>query len=288
MNCSQFQERISSAVDHCLPAEEQQEFDRHAEQCPRCRHDFGQEISTKVVICRRAHMVDVPPHLQRSILAAIEHEAAEDTSRGRQRSTLFRWNVLTAPAIAVALGTLLVALLVTRDSAHTDTSIPFNTAGLGAHDVLGESLRNFHRVLTGDIAPQMKSGNPDDLYRFFRGRTEFPVVVPTVPAWKLVGGVLDDFGGAAVAHLVYENNGDVVCVSQVCWETVRAGKALQLSSEITAALMSSGRFALRGGDGDAVVLWTRGGGLCIAVAHMDRDTLLTVLLGPEITEEPLP
>lgn len=288
MNCSQFQERISSAVDHCLPAEDRQEFDRHAAQCPRCRNDFDQEATTKVVIRQRARIVDVPPHLQRSILAAIEREAVDDASRGRERSPLLRWTALTAPAVAVALGTLVVALLVTRDSTPTDTSSPISTASLGVHDVLGESLRNFHGILSGDIAPQVKSSNPDDLYRFFSGRTEFPVVVPAIPAWKLVGGVLEDCGGAAVAHLVYENNGDVVCVSQVCWETVRAGKALQLSPEITSALTNSGRFMLRRGDNDAVVLWTHGGGLCIAVAHMDRDTLVTHLLGPEIAQEPSP
>jgi hypothetical protein len=201
---------------------------------------------------------------------------------------LFRGNFLTAPLIAVALCTLVVALLVTRKSGPPDTLIPLDAAGQGTPDVIGESLRNFHGVLSGAIVPEVKSSNPDDLYRFFSGRTEFPVVVPAVPAWTLIGGVLDDCGGSAVAHLFYENKGTVVCVTQACWETVRAGKTLRLSPQIAAAVAGSGRFSARGGDDDAVVLWTHGRGLCIAVAHMDRDSLIAHLLGSKNRGERLP
>jgi anti-sigma factor (TIGR02949 family) len=277
VNCSEFQERISSAADRYLSPREQEEFDRHADRCPPCRREFEMEVATKLVLRRRAHMVSVPPGLQQTILSRIRRETGSGIVKGEWWLSAHRRRHLVGPTLAFALAALGIALVVDRDSTPPDIGFPFSAASLGPDDVIGQSLRNFHGVLSGEIRPQLMSSSAEDLRRFFNGRTEFPVVVPDVREWKLVGGGMDEHRGSTLVHLVYECEGEYVYVYQACWNTVLTGKSLHLSPGATADLVRSGWFTRHGPRGDAVVAWTRGGALCVAVAHMDQDHLLRCL-----------
>jgi anti-sigma factor (TIGR02949 family) len=272
VKCKEFQERISAAVDRCLPASEIEAFDKHAETCPPCRREYETEAATKHVLQHRAHMVAVPPRVQESILSAIRREATE--SAGRSWWLELQGRPFFKPVVALILTVLIVVFVVNRKPSPPEVLSPITTASIGANDVIGQSLRNYHAVLSGAIKPQLLSSSADDLHHFFDGKTEFPVVLPVVREWKLVGGVLNQHQGTTLAHVVYECDGQYIYLYQACWETVQKGDLLSLSADVAEEVGRSGWSSRRVADGDAVVVWTTGRALCVAVAHMQRDSLL--------------
>jgi hypothetical protein len=148
------------------------------------------------------------------------------------------------------------------------------TAGLGANNVVRQSVDNYHKILRGEIVPQVGSNDPVELRGFFSGRTSFPVLVPQMKECACVGGVVNEHNGTGLAHVLYHRGTDVVYLYQACWETVQEGKMLEIAPEAKAALLETGWYTPRPTGIDAVVLWTHDRTLCIAVSHIAVDRLL--------------
>jgi anti-sigma factor (TIGR02949 family) len=277
VKCKEFQERISAAVDRCLPATETEAFDQHADRCPPCRREYEMEVATKHVLQRRAHMVAVPPRVQETILSAIRQDTASGDRAGGSWWLALQGRQFFKPLVALVMTALVVVVVVTREPSPPELLFPMATASIGPNDVIGQSHRNYHAVLSGDIKPQLLSSSAEDLHQFFDGKTEFPVVLPVVREWKLVGGVLNQHQGTTLAHVVYECDGQYVYLYQACWETVQKGEPLSLSADVSGEVARSGWSSRRGEDGDALVIWTCGRTLCVVVAHMQRDSLLRCL-----------
>jgi hypothetical protein len=172
-------------------------------------------------------------------------------------------------------------LIVTRPNRER---VPAGTpleASMVGNDVIRQSVSNFHGVLNGSIKPQIVSSEPEELRGFFTGKTEFPVFVPTMGEWVLVGGVANEHAGNSLAHVVYRHDDTIMYMYEVCWETVQKGEQLDMSAAAREDLLRSGWYAGGEPDGDAIIAWTRGRTLCVAVAHMDRARLLTCLRSME-------
>lgn len=222
-------------------------------------------------------MVAVPPRVQETILSAIRRDAASGDAAGGSWWPALQGRLLFKPLVALVMTALIVVLVMNREPSPPEALFPMVTASMGPNDVIGQSHRNYHAVLSGEITPQLLSSNAEDLHRFFDGKTEFPVIVPVVREWKLVGGVLNQQEGTTLAHVIYERDGQYVYLYQACWETVQKGEPLSLSADVSGELAHSGWSSWRGADGDAVVVWTCRGTLCVAVARMQRDSLLRCL-----------
>ncbi len=272
MNCEEFEERISAAVDRRLQRQEMQHFEEHARRCASCTRQYEDERSTKTFLVQHTRMVPVPADLQRSIATLIEREAggAETPRSGLLR---FMQAPLTRAAFAFGLTAVLLGAFLARYLEPTESS-PIVTAGLGANNVVRQSVDDFHKILRGEIAPQRTSAESVDLQDFFSGQTSFPVLVPVMKECTLVGGVLQDYNGMRLAHVVYRAGDDLISVYQVCWETVQEGKALDLTPEAKAELLKGGWYTPYPAGNDAVVLWRHGRTLCVAVSHIALERLL--------------
>jgi anti-sigma factor RsiW len=275
VKCEEFQDLIAAAVDRYLPGQEREMFEEHARRCPPCRSEYEAELSTKQLIRKRARMIVVPADLQQSILHQLEQKD------GASRSVRQLWLKVThAPLVrpAIALGfTALVALLITS-SANSPRQIPLlTTAGFGPNNVIHQSIENFHKILRGDISPQIVSSERSTVENFFSGRTGFPVMVPSMKECTLLGGVLNDHNGTPLAHVVYRAGDDIIYLYQACWETVQKGDVLEIAPEARTELITSGWYSSTSLESDALVLWKSDRTLCVAVSHMQREKLLDYL-----------
>jgi hypothetical protein len=278
VKCKEFQEQISAAVDRYLAKVEMDSFVEHAGRCPACRHEYELELTTNLVVHNRARMVRVPPTVQENILKSLDRE--ESPQRGSPFASLLR-RPYVKPAVAFAVTAVAVALFVTRP---TGERIPAGTpleASMIGKDVIRQSVSNFHGVLNGSIRPQIVSSEPEELKGFFTGKTEFPVLVPAMGEWMLVGGVVNEHAGNRLAHVVYRHDDTIMYMYQVCWETVQKGEQLDMSAVVREDLLHSGWYTGVEPDGEAIIAWTHGKTLCVAVARMDRARLLTCLRSME-------
>ncbi len=271
VDCKEFQERISSAVDRRLPQQEREQFEEHGRRCPACRQEYEQERSTKTLLREHVKMVHVPPDLQVAIARAIERQA-EGAEDSRSRLLSLVRTPRTRFALAFALTAVLIVFLARRS--EPPESAPVITAGLDANNVIRQSVDDFHRILRGELAPQVASAESVELQDFFTGKTSFPVVVPHMRECTLVGGVLQEHNGVRLPHIVYRAGDDVISVYQACWETVQEGQSLDLTPEAKAAILKNGWYTPAPAGNDAVVLWRHDRTLCVAVSHMGLDRLL--------------
>lgn len=274
VDCKEFQEQISPAVDELLQKDVLDSFVQHAQQCYACRNEFELESLTKTTVRTRARMVRAPADLIRRIEDALKREGTTSPA-GVQGM----WSSLLAlpfakPALSLAAFGVVLVLIFTLSRRSADGIPP---AVSPSNNVINQSLANYQAVVSGTFQPQQVSDDPQHLEGFFAGKTDFPVLVPQLSGCTLVGGVLNEHAGTTLAHVVYKREGNIIYMYEACWETVKQGQKLHLPQPVQDGLVRTGWFVETRPDGKSVVLWTKGNTLCAAVAHMSKEDLLACL-----------
>ena len=278
MECKEFQEHISPAVDRLLQKDSMESFEKHAEVCPTCRREYVLESMTKTLVRDKAKLVRTPGELVQRVTEQLMREG-----RAAPAGMNGWWSNVVAsryakPALAVGAAGIAVVILFSR--IERTSEYPAQAAN-PTNNVITQSLANYQAVVSGTIQPQQVSDDPQHLIGYFAGKTDFTVLVPQLAGCTLVGGVLDEYFGTTLAHVVYRHDGNIVYMYEACWETVRKGQKLHLPERIHEGLVRSGWFAETQPDGKTVVLWTKGNTLCAAVARMNKEDLLACLSAAE-------
>ncbi|MDH3252953.1 MAG: hypothetical protein OEM41_09190, partial [Ignavibacteria bacterium] len=239
MECTEFQEQVSAAVDERLPRDVMSAFMEHVGLCPPCGHEYRMQGIVKTMVRKRIRNVETPSDLRARVLSQIVAEPQSSPSIAG-----WSWKALFArpyvrPAIAFALTAVAVLLYV---NSPQDNSSGIQRASLGAGDVIVQSLNNYRAVMSGKIKPQVVSDKPETVLTFFSGKTEFPVLVPHLKSCNLVGGVLNDYSGVPLAHVVYTHDKDLIYMYQACWDEVVAGDVLNLPAHVMEKLNETGWF----------------------------------------------
>ncbi len=270
MNCQEFEEHITPAVDQYLQGSEKSSFHDHASRCPQCRRAFEAERFVKTFVQKRLHIVHTPRAVTDSIMEGTR------TRVPGVLSPMTRWQPFRQPAslryLIAAAATVVVAYLFFSVPAPDATLLPAARA-----DVLSQSALTYAGILAGQLKPQIESPRPEVLEAFFSGKTGFPVHVPDVRDYTPVGALLNETSGVPLAHLVYAGGGNTVYIYQTCWTTVQDGQKLDLPERIKDILRTGRPYVEEDADGRTLVLWTEGRTLCGAIAQMHKQDLLSHL-----------
>ena len=274
MDCNEFQNQITPAVDKLLPKKESESFAAHAGACPQCRYDYEAESLTKKVVMTKATMVRTPGTVMQKILELLSREEASTASP--QRWTFLglsnRPYVKPALALAAACVAVLVILQLSRQDV-TRNALPLHLS----NNVIEQTLANYTAVVQGQVKPQLASNIPAQVQGFFAGKTDFPVVIPELGDFTLAGAVLNEHAGTTLAHVLYVRGDQTIYMYEACWRTVIQGEKLQVPEHVREELLRTGWFAETRRDGESLVLWTDGTTLCAAVSCMEKNELMTRL-----------
>ena len=274
MECRKYQEHITAAVDNALEKTEREALESHLADCPSCRNAYEIETLTRNLVRTRCQRKRAPGHVLQHISQHLEQE-------GRQSTPLPWWRTLVEssyfkPAVAFAAACIAVIFLVNNPSLNSPRVIEASL--LPQNDIIKQSLANHVAVVAGEITPQVVSSQAESVEGFFAGKTTFPVVLPKMSDCTLVGGVLNDFGGEALAHVVYNyNNSEIIYVYEACWKTVLNGSPFHLGRDVLDELKRTNRYSTTTPDGRSLVLWTNGRTLCAAVSRIDVSSLIACL-----------
>ncbi len=283
MDCKEFQNRITPAVDKLLATSEMLSFAEHAHACPECRQEYEAESLTKELVRVKATMVRTPGALMEKVLEQLRREAAAVSQA--HRAPLLRLLDLpyAKPVTVLALTSIVVALLFQLRSVRVGTNAPPpHLSG----NVIEQSYANYSALQRGALAPQMASSVPEQLQGFFEGKTDFPVLIPELSGFSLAGGVVNHHAGTALAHVVYARGNQMLYMYEACWSTVMQGDKLQVPEHARDELLRTGWFAESRPDGESLVLWTDGNTLCAAVARMEKRELMDRLLNSKHAPTP--
>ena len=85
VNCQEFDQQITPAVDHYLDSSEESSFNEHAIRCLHCRRAYDAERITKELIQVHVKMVKTPDCVSRTIrehlMREVENPSASNTPR---------------------------------------------------------------------------------------------------------------------------------------------------------------------------------------------------------------
>ncbi|MGA7160606.1 MAG: hypothetical protein WBZ48_06370 [Bacteroidota bacterium] len=268
VDCREFQELISEAVDKRLHTNVLPQFTAHAKECPSCRNEFEMEQITKSVVQAKVERQSLPSSAFSSLFPELEK--LRPSSRNWLTATF--GEAFLNPAVA------LVALLLVAVGAvsllQKNNAIPISSE----KNIIAQSLNNYSAAMTGAFKPMLVSHDPGDVKDFLAKDTPFEVSVATLSDCDWCGGVLSEFNGVRLVHVVYKIGGEgLLYVYQVDMNEAMRGNKIGLPENAKAALTKTGWYFEQTPDLCNVVLWRHKNTLCAAVSKIGREKMIALL-----------
>jgi anti-sigma factor RsiW len=276
ITCLEASEYMSDSVDGRLDPRFDAPLKAHLGRCPLCRFDYTLLLGTKAHLREHMKPVAAPVELRRSILASVSDRGASAAGTARPAAPmgsfgLSGWRIPLA--FAGALGLALIAFVIlTRQSVHNHTR-PLDGS------VVTESFNNFDQVIQGRLKPAIVSQSAESVRTYLEDKVHFPVQVPSMKEYRLVGGQFSAVDNETTAHVIYEYNGNFIYISQADARRLIGSKKRFIPPSALAELRRSGWY-FAGNPADCnLAMWLKDSTLCTAIADINRDLLLANLAG---------
>ena len=179
-DCADVEAFTQSYVDGELSGRDRERYERHLRDCERC--DAAQRFASRMKAAVRGHLP------RRQVPAAFEQRLR--VAIGAQPEAPPRWPWLTWPRVVPALAAMGVMVAIVG-TVHNRRSI-----------VMEQARRTYQAELPLDVT------GPDCalVTSWFRGRVDFPVHAPRLPAQiTCKGGRLVNVEDRPAAYLVYQD-----------------------------------------------------------------------------------
>jgi len=193
------------------------------------------EVLTKRLFSSRLKAVEVPDHLVNKInksldsvfITSEEKYASSADTREVFSGTFWDYlkNLISAPvkvrnfsvpryAFAVVLLIFLIGAGMLLDVGNTELN-PYIAAG-SENSVMVQAVNNFHKLLAGDMKPEMESSDAAKVRSFVKNKANMDAFVPAINGYVLVGAMCSEFNGQMLAHLVYTSGNEVIYIYEAC------------------------------------------------------------------------
>lgn len=81
--------------------------------------------------------------------------------------------------------------------------------------IMIQALNSFHKVVKGEVKPQLTSSNAAEIEKFVMEKAHFDPYVPEIENYKLAGVVCNEYHGQELAHIIYQDNdGQMIYISR--------------------------------------------------------------------------
>ncbi len=261
--CKKFQQFITDAVDNRLDETDKEFFEAHLTQCMSCRNDYELDILTKDFVKSKITRQTTP----QDVALRIKEEIEKQVITNRRTKGVFSQFPLARAAVIAMLVVGVAFLLYFLNSPDMQNTVQ-------AADMMDKSIENYGLFLAGTIQPQQIGQNVEELRDYFYERVDFPVALKPVKDCEWVGGVLSDYDGLPLAHLVYKLPGGIVYVYQANWQAVLEGSKISLSNGAVTSLNQTGWYINGTHDDYSVVMWLYNEEtVCTAVSSMEEEQL---------------
>ena len=113
------------------------------------------------------------------------------------------------------------------------TTNPYIISGT-EKSIMVQALNSFHKILDGDVKPQLKSSNAAEIEKYVKDNANFNAYIPNIESYHLEGVMCSEYNGQKLAHLIYINNdNDVIYIYQTPCYPVSRRKTLTSLSRFT-------------------------------------------------------
>ncbi|MDQ7029808.1 MAG: hypothetical protein Q9O62_08545 [Ardenticatenia bacterium] len=198
---------LHAYLDQELSAEEVSQFEERLRTDPQLRQALEDERAFRDALRAHVCQTHAPPTLRAHVEALITsgHRAVERRLASTWWNRMRAWlhTLPSTPRWIIAAYTVLVLLAIGSGVWMSRTVWPAEKK----HTVFRQ-LGGKHVVYTTGEPVLDVEGSAEEIADWFRSRAPWPVRVPQISGWRLVGGRLGEFHHQPLVYLLYERQGN--------------------------------------------------------------------------------
>ncbi len=243
------------------PSEEKRLRDK-IEKDPELQFEYFVQVSVKKLVSERLSISPAPEKTRKRLERKISPRRSSNPLT-RLLPDIYFTRPLAAWGSTIVLLTAVALLIFNRTPSPEYKNFAYEQSG--SDNMYIQAKNNFENILAGKLKPQFESDDPDKIKEFFKTQgVEYPVYVPEIKDWKLVGAVVSVDHGEKFAHHVYSTqSGKLVYLFQVDETEIQKHDFLTLTDDLVSFLNSGNCY--EAASGNLVTLMTRVKGNIFAV-----------------------
>lgn len=266
---------------------------RYIESNDTISKKYMSEMLTKKLFSSRLGTVEVPDNLVKKIHTSIDSlvvsasEKQESSADSREVYEGSFWEYLirliSAPVIikkaavpryafALVLLFILVGAGLLMNTGNIELN-PYIAAG-SEKSVMVQAVNNFHKLLAGDMKPEMESSDAAKVRTFVKNKANMDAYVPVISGYVLVGAKCSEYNGQMLAHLVYSSGNEVIYIYEACVSSLHS-KSLELPDPVHSDIMKDKYYMCDKVDDNqcTMIIWYSDNVICASVSTMPKQKM---------------
>lgn len=256
-------EELAELIDGRLERELRAAVEAHLAVCLACRSEIEAQRSAKNFAAHHLAPTAVPPHVSKSVIAALQQEGRPTGTWGSRR-----WWLAAAGVAAVAL--LTVTLFLLRPQ----------------RDLTAQVAASYRQFSSGDLQLEFATHDTVALERWFREsgiRFETRVFDLGMMQYQLVGGRAHRVGAHRSAFFVYRGPRDEILICQMY-----PGSVDELSAPVALRVNNGIQFHVHRVQGITLVFWQEGEVVCVLASDADSESVVQLAFAKAVKIEESP
>lgn len=178
-------------------------------------------------------------------------------------------------AFAVILIIIIIGAGLLMRTSNTELN-PYISTG-SEKSVMVQAMKNFHKILAGDIKPEMQSSDKNQVKDFVKSKTNFEAYVPDISDYVLEGAACDEYKGQKLAHLVYKSGREIIYIYETQVNSIHC-KELELPEPVHYDILKDKYYMCDKVDanGDCtMIVWYKDNVVCASVSTMPKQRMFS-------------
>jgi len=220
-------ELISSYIDNQISDPElKKQIEEILNKDEKLFKKYQAEIFTKNMYASRLDSVEVPEATYAKVMDSIDGLISRSKQIYNSQTLAYpsfvqslkdsvNLKFLRVPryAYAAVLIIIVIGSVFMFNNSGNAPKNPYILAGT-ENSIMVQAVNVFHKVLSGDVKCQLKSGNAAEIEKYVSDNANFKAYIPVIENYKLEGCLCDEYNGQKLAHLIYMNGEEIIYIYQ--------------------------------------------------------------------------
>lgn len=287
-------ELITSYADNQISdPETKKQIEELLSKDPKLNAKYRSEVLTKNLLKSRIPEAELPQATYNKVMISIDGLIADSKKNYAQQhpaaviepeypsfwqtiKQAFTEKFIGVPRYAFAVVIFLVIGGVFVLSGSKKVKNPHILAG-SESSIMIQALNSFHKVMNGDVKPQLTSSNAAEIEKFVMDKAHFDPYIPQIENFSLAGVVCNEYHGQQLAHLVYKDaDGRMIYILQVP-VTALQKKDLELPDDVHNEITRAKYYMCDEVDEEncTMTLWYKENNICASMTTMPKQQMYT-------------
>lgn len=298
-------ELISAYADNQITdPETKQQVEELLKKDQKLEAKYKSELLTKQLLKNRIPQAELPDATYMKVMSSIDGVIAAskkkyadshslNTSAAINNNTLndaaieyptfwqslmesFTGKFLGAPRYAFAIVAFIIIGGLVYFSGGKKTRNPYILSGTES-SIMVQAVNSFHKVLKGEVTPQLKSSNAAEVEKYIMEKAHFDPYVPQIENYSISGVVCNEYHGQELAHLIYQDSkGNMIYIFQVPISAMQK-KSLDLPEDVQKEINMAKYYMCDEVDENdcTMTLWYKENNVCASMSNMPKKEMFT-------------